>query len=120
MSSGSESTIGRLEPDTAIVAQKAMMNVFDGHCAIVEPTMRECGAWVREIAIAQLMDTRKNCHAGCRKHNVIDPQHEKLVEEIVEVDQIISQKHFLSTVQLFDCDILISSCCATKMTKEAH
>ena len=51
-----------------------------------------------------------------QQHNVIDPQHEKPVEEIVEVVQIISQKHFLSTVQLFNCDILFSSCCATRMT----
>ena len=53
----------------------------------------------------------ENCQAGCRnewqhrrredvdesrhqrQHNVNDPQHEKLVEEIVEVVQIISQKH---------------------------
>ena len=28
-----------------------------------------------------------------RQHNAIDPQHEKLVEEVVEVVQIISQKH---------------------------
>ena len=76
--------------------------------------MRECGAWVREarhwqhlIAIAELVETRilsswmskrrqredvdELRHK--RQHNVIDPQHEKLVEEIVEVVQIISQKH---------------------------
>ena len=51
---------------------KAMMDVFDGRCAILEPMMRECGAWVREakhrqhlIAIAELVE-HENCQAGCR------------------------------------------------------
>ena len=46
--------IGRLKP--------AMMDVFDGRCAILEPLMRECGAWVRESKHQQHPDCdRRTC-----------------------------------------------------------
>ena len=55
-----------IEAKCCVMEQKAMMDVFDGRCAILEPMMRECGAWVREakhwqhlIAIAELVETRK-------------------------------------------------------------
>ena len=37
-----------IEAGYCIMEQKAMMDVFHGRCAILEPMMRECGAWVRE------------------------------------------------------------------------
>ena len=33
-----------------------MMDVFDGRCAILEPMMHECGAWVREAKHRQHPD----------------------------------------------------------------
>ena len=93
-------------------------DVFDGRCAILEPMMRECGAWVRKAKHRQNPDCdRRTCGntktvkldvetndnivdqedvdelRHQQQHNVIDPQREKLVEEIVEIVQIISQKH---------------------------
>ena len=45
-----------IEAGYCIVEQKAMMNVFDGECAILEPMMRERGAWVREAKHWQHLD----------------------------------------------------------------
>ena len=33
-----------------------MVDVFDGRCAILEPMMRECGAWVQEAKHRQHPD----------------------------------------------------------------
>ena len=54
--------IGRLKPDTAVTEHKAMMDVFDGRCANLEPMMRVCGAWVREAKHQQHPDCdRRTC-----------------------------------------------------------
>ena len=34
----------------------SLMDVFDGRCAILEPLMRECGAWAREAKHWQHFD----------------------------------------------------------------
>ena len=88
------------------------MDVFDGRCAMLELEYEERNTGNILIAIAELVETRKLSSwmskrmttlstRRCvwtsrdiqRQHNVNDPQLEKLVEEIVEVVQIISQKH---------------------------
>ena len=58
--------VGSIEVGYCVMEQTEMMDVFDERCAILEPMMRECGAWVREakhrqhlIAIAELVETRK-------------------------------------------------------------
>ena len=55
-----------IEAGYCVMEQNSMMDVFYGRCSILEPMMRECGAWVREakhrqhlIAIAELVETRK-------------------------------------------------------------
>ena len=54
--------IGRFEAGYCVMEQKAMMDVFDGRCAILEPMMRECGAWVREAKPWQHPDCdRRTC-----------------------------------------------------------
>ena len=105
------------EAGYCVMEQKAMMDVFDGRFAIWEPMMQECGSWVREAKHRQHPDCDRRTFGNTKtvkldvetndnivdkkmwtrhqqQHNVIDPQHETLVEEIVEVVQIISQKHF--------------------------
>ena len=57
-----ESTIGSIEAGYCKMEQKAMMDVFDGRRAILEPMMRECGAWVREAKHRQHPDCdRRTC-----------------------------------------------------------
>ena len=74
-----------------------MMDVFDGRCAILEPMMRECGAFVRETKHWQHPDCDCRTCGNTKtvkldvetndivdekmwtQHNVIDPLHKKLV-----------------------------------------
>ena len=44
------------------------------------------------------------------------PQHEKLVEEIVEVVQVTSQKHIWVQCNCLTVTFSSVSCCVTKMT----
>ena len=56
--SGNESTIGR-SCESGSKSMVGRLQVWDGRCAILEPMMRECGAWVREAK-------HRTSQAGCR------------------------------------------------------
>ena len=70
------------EAGNRIMQQKAMMDVFDGRCAILEPMMRECGGWVR--------NARHQQHPDCDRSTCGNTKTVKL--DVETNDNIIDKK----------------------------
>ena len=75
-----------IESGNCVMEQKAMMDVFDGRYAILEPMMRECGAWVREAKNRQ--------HPDCDRRTCGDTKTVKL--DVETNDNIVNEKMWTS------------------------